>query len=129
MLNTHPVSFDDNMSEVIVPSILDDHPDSDSDRDSIDDLLDFVSENLGLDSVPDDHSVQGDDIVGPTNESFDFVGFESKNPQNYSSVLNKGHYVPINDVKVPAQPTLDVCPKRALRPSRRPMDDQFDWDH
>ena len=74
ILNTHPVSFDDNMSEVIVPSILNEHPDGDSDRESmsesIDALLDYVSDNLGLNSVPDDHCARRDDIVELPNEIF-----------------------------------------------------------
>ena len=119
-LSTYPVSFDDNMSEVIVPSILDD---------SIDELLDYVSNNLGLDSLPDDYCARGDDIVEPPNEIFDFEGFESKDPQDYySSFINRGHYGSLNDINVPVQSSLNVCPKRALRPSRHPMDDQFDWD-
>merc|ERR1711984_21219 len=68
-------SFDDSMSEVIMPSSL---------NNSIEDLLDFVSESLGLDSIPIDHSVQADDIVGPINESLDFLGFEPNDSQKHS---------------------------------------------
>ena len=105
-------SFDDGMSEVIMTSSLDN---------SIEDLLDFVSESLGLDSIPIDHGGQVDNIAGPINESFDFLGFEPIDSQKSSLDAP-------NNVEVPARSTLDVRPKRALRPSRRPMDDQFDWD-
>ena len=94
--------------------------------DSIEDLLDFVSESLGLDSIPIDHSGQVDDIVGPINESFDFLGFKPDGLITRFDSQKSSLDAP--NVEVPASSTLNVRPKRALRPSRRPMDDQFDWD-
>merc|ERR1712030_13148 len=101
-------SFDDDMSEDIMPSNLDN---------SLDQLLDFVYESLGSESTPIDNSNQVDDIVGPINEEFDFLRFDSQHPS-----------LDAPSVEVSASSTLGARPKRTLRPSRRPMDDQYDWD-
>merc|ERR1711888_48959 len=99
-------SFDDDMSEDIMPSSLDN---------SIEKLLDLVSERLGADSTPIDNSNQVDDIVEPINEEFDFLGFDSQQPS-----------LDAPNIEVPASSTLKARPKRTLRPSRCPMDDQYD---
>ena len=57
---------------------------------------------------------QADDDAGSSNEEYDFLGFD---PQ-----------LPNNNVEVSASSTLRERPKRTLRPSRRPMDDQYDWE-
>merc|ERR1712030_270168 len=89
-------SFDDDMSEDIMPSSLDN---------SLDQLLDFVYESLGSESTPIDNSNQVGDIVEPINEEFDFLGFDSQNPS-----------LDAPSVEGPASSTLKTRPKRKLRP-------------
>merc|ERR1712033_270 len=101
-------SFDYDMSEEIMPSSLDN---------SLDNLLDFVYESLGSESTPIDNGNQVDDIVEPVNEEFDFLGFDAQHTS-----------LDAPSVEVLASSTLGAHPKRTLRPSRRPMDDQYDWD-
>ena len=79
---------------------------------SLEDLLNYVCESLGSQTGAKDDQV--DDNVGPSNEEYDFLGFDSQ-------IHNK------NNVEVSASSTLRERPKRTLRPSRRPMDDQYDW--
>ena len=101
-------SFDDDMSEEIMPSSLDN---------SLDNLLDFVYESLGSEFTPIDNGNQVDDIVEPVSEEFDFLGFDAQHTS-----------LDAPSVEVSASSTLGARPKRTLRPSRRPMDDQYDWD-
>merc|ERR1712030_264797 len=101
-------SFDDDMSEDIMPSSLDN---------SLDQLLYFVYESLGSESTPIDNSNQVDDIMEPINEEFDFLGFDSQHPS-----------LDAPNIEVSTSSTFKARPNRTLRPSRRPMDDQYDWD-
>ena len=57
---------------------------------------------------------QEDDDAGSSSEHYDFLGFD---PQT----SNK-----INEASTSS--TLRDRPKRTLRPSRRPMDDQYNWE-
>ena len=101
-------SFDDDMSEEIMPSSLDN---------SLDNLLDFVYESLGSEPTPIDNGNRVDDIVEPVNEEFDFLEFDAQHTS-----------LDAPSVEASASSTLQARPKRTLRPSRRPMDDQYDWD-
>merc|ERR1711895_4603 len=84
---------------------------------SLDNLLDFFYESLGSESTPIDNGNQVDDIVEPINREFDFLGFDAQHTS-----------LDAPNVEVSASSTLGARPKRTLRPSRRPMDDQYDWD-
>merc|ERR1712033_82531 len=90
-------SFDDDMSEEIMPSSLDN--------------------SLESEFTPIDNGNQVDDIVEPVSEKFDFLGFDAQHTS-----------LDAPSVEVSASSTLGARPKRTLRPSRRPMDNQYDWD-
>ena len=81
---------------------------------SIDELLDYVSDrlDLGMYSVPDDHCARGDDILEPPSGNLDceFEGFKSNDSQDYyRSLYSRGHYEPQN-INVPVE-TQNTRPK------------------